>query len=112
MDINILKKYAFLEAIFHGIIIITCSVFPKETWLRLWGILRISFTGWPTLYLLNEWLNLTMYNTSTFWLRTLFKQWQIMAAIQCLYIIVVPIIFLKIRPRRPQGWNAMPIEVM
>ena len=112
MDTNILKKYAVLEVIFHGVVTMTCLGFPKKMWLRLWGILRIAFTAWPTIYLLSEWLDLTAYNTPTFWLRTLFKQWEIMAAIQCVYIIIVSIVFLKNQPRRHQGWNVMPIEVM
>jgi len=112
MDTNVLQKYAILELIFHALVIITCSVFAKHAWFRIWAILRIGFAMWPIIYLTKRWLHLMSFESSSLLFLSLFKQWEIMAAIQCVYLIIVPVVFLRIRERPREDWAPMPIEVM
>lgn len=112
MDTNVLQKYAILELIFHVLVIITCSVFAKKMWFRILAILRIGFAMWPIIYLTKRWLHLMSFESSSLLFVSLFKQWEIMAAIQCVYLIIVPVVFLRIRERPREDWVPMPIEVM
>ena len=112
MNMNILQTYGILEIIFHILVCATCYVFPKDLWLRLWGILRIAFTAWPTIYLLNEWLDLMEYESTAKWLHPIFKQWEMLGAIQCVYLILTGVIFLKCQERRREDWESMPIGVI
>jgi len=117
MDTNVLQKYAILELIFHALAIITCSVFAKHAWFRIWVILRIGFAMWPIIYLTNRWLHLMSFESSSLLSPSspsvsLFKRWEIMAAVQCVYLIIMPIVFLRIRERPREDWAPMPIEVM
>ena len=108
MDMNLFRTYGILEVLFHVLVGVTCSAFSKKWWLRLWGILRIAFTAWPTIYLLNEWLDLMKYESTS--LHQLFKQWEILGAIQCVYLVCV--IFLKCQVRRREDWEPMAIGVI
>lgn len=112
MDTNVLQKYAILELIFHVLVIITCSVFAKKMWFRILAILRIGFAMWPIIYLTKRWLHLMSFESSSLLFVSLFKQWEIMAAIQCVYLIIVPVVFLRIRERPREDWVPMPIEVI
>lgn len=110
MDINVLQTYAILEVIFHALFFITCTVFSKKKWFSNWAILRMAFTMWPCIYITNRWFELNQFDDLLF--ISLFYKWQIMGAIQCIYLIVMPIVFLKIRERPRQDWVPMRIEVM
>lgn len=115
MASNVLEMYVFLELGFHFVLGVTCCVFSHELRFRLWLILRISFTGWPSFYLIHEWLELTSYVVGV-GLRPVFQQWKLLGLFQVLYLIVVPLLFcqcsqLRLR-RRTLDWEPMTIGVI
>ena len=119
MSSNVLEMYLLLELCFHCVLGVTCCVCSPELWFRLWLILRISFTGWPSFYLIHEWLELTSYVVGV-GLRPVFEQWKLLGFFQVLYLIVVPLLFCQYlrsrrRTRRTQrtlDWEPMAIGVI
>lgn len=58
MSDNLLTFYISLEVLFHVILCSVFCAFPTSYRFRLWLVLRVAFSAWPTLYMVYEYLDM------------------------------------------------------
>lgn len=112
MSDDILTFYVSLEVLFHVILCAVFCAFPRSYRFRLWAVLRVAFSAWPSIYMVYEYFDIAQYQPQSALMKTVFAQWKTVGCVQGIYVLVMCICYVSSTRTPRRDWEPMHVEVM